>query len=184
MFSVWWKLVSSVFCMSAFILCGTHWTPPTVTHIFSFCFSPFLFSLSYMYVARLFLNRFTLRDHTVSIHTLYVTLHTMYYLQTIIAIALVSVVMPCHQINEYWLINWLIIIIPCTQCFQPGYLCFGFAPIVDGPGGFIPDLPTTLRENLGADTVPLMSGICRDDGALFTLVCKSLRHVSGRKSIN
>ena len=66
--------------------------------------------------------------------------------------------------------------------FQPGYMCLGFAPVVDGPGGFIPDLPTTLRENLGADSVPLMSGICRDDGAAFTVVCKSVCHISGRRS--
>jgi carboxylesterase type B len=50
-----------------------------------------------------------------------------------------------------------------------GYVCLGFAPIVDGPGGFIPDLPLTLRENLGADSVPLLSGINKDDGSLFTL---------------
>jgi carboxylesterase type B len=56
--------------------------------------------------------------------------------------------------------------IRCT----PGYVCLGFAPVVDGPGGFIPDLPLTLRENLGEDSVPLLSGINRDDGSLFTVL--------------
>jgi len=55
--------------------------------------------------------------------------------------------------------------IECT----PGYFCQGFAPIVDGPGGFLPDNPLTLRENLGQDTVPILAGHCKDDGSLYTL---------------
>lgn len=65
--------------------------------------------------------------------------------------------------------------------FQPGYGCLGFGPIVDGPDGFLPDVPLTLRENLGVNSVPLLSGICRDDGSLVTLFCKSLCHVCSQK---
>lgn len=58
-----------------------------------------------------------------------------------------------------------------SMCFfQPGYLCAGFAPIVDGSGGFIPKLPLTLREEMPASQyVPIIGGICRDDGSVFTL---------------
>lgn len=43
---------------------------------------------------------------------------------------------------------------------------------MDGPGGFVPDLPLTLRQNLGEDSVPLLAGICKDDGSLYTTFCK------------
>jgi carboxylesterase type B len=56
--------------------------------------------------------------------------------------------------------------IECT----PGYFCQGYAPIVDGPGGFIPKRPKDIKEELGSATVPLISGICRDDGSLYTPV--------------
>jgi carboxylesterase type B len=55
--------------------------------------------------------------------------------------------------------------ITCT----PGYFCQGFAPIVDGPGGFLPDVPLTLREQLGSNSVPVIGGHCSDDGSLYTL---------------
>jgi len=51
----------------------------------------------------------------------------------------------------------------------PGYFCQGYAPIVDGNGGFIPDIPAKLREEATAESfVPIISGICRDDGSLYT----------------
>jgi carboxylesterase type B len=55
--------------------------------------------------------------------------------------------------------------IECT----PGYFCQGYAPIVDGDGGFVPDVPLKLREEAHDDSyVPIISGICRDDGSLYT----------------
>lgn len=54
--------------------------------------------------------------------------------------------------------------VECT----PGYFCQGFAPIVDGPGGFIPKMPKELKEELGSAAVPTISGICKDDGSLYT----------------
>lgn len=51
----------------------------------------------------------------------------------------------------------------------PGYFCQGYAPIVDGPGGFLPDYPSNLREAGNFVKGPLMTGICRDDGSLYTL---------------
>jgi len=55
--------------------------------------------------------------------------------------------------------------IACT----PGYFCQGFAPIIDGPGGFMPDFPLKLREELKEDSLPIISGLCKDDGSLFTI---------------
>jgi carboxylesterase type B len=55
--------------------------------------------------------------------------------------------------------------IECT----PGFFCQGFAPIVDGPGGFMPDIPLTLREELGEASVPIIAGHCSDDGSLYTI---------------
>jgi hypothetical protein len=43
------------------------------------------------------------------------------------------------------------------------------APVIDGPGGFIPDFPAVLRDNEQFNKVPIMSGNTRDDGSLFTL---------------
>jgi len=55
--------------------------------------------------------------------------------------------------------------IDCT----PGYFCQGYAPIVDGPGGFIPKIPLVMREEMAPSSyVPIISGICRDDGSLYT----------------
>jgi carboxylesterase type B len=55
--------------------------------------------------------------------------------------------------------------VECT----PGYFCQGYAPIVDGDGGFVPDIPLKLREEAHDDSyVPIISGICRDDGSLYT----------------
>jgi len=55
--------------------------------------------------------------------------------------------------------------IECT----PGYFCQGFAPIVDGPGGFLPEHPYKLRQELGEDSVPVIAGHCSDDGSLYTI---------------
>lgn len=60
-------------------------------------------------------------------------------------------------------------------CCQPGYFCQGYAPIVDGPGGFMPDIPLRLRETMSPSRyVPIISGICRDDGSLYTAFCEQL----------
>jgi len=55
--------------------------------------------------------------------------------------------------------------IECT----PGHFCQGFAPIIDGPGGFLPDSPLKLREELGDASVPVIAGHCKDDGSLYTI---------------
>jgi carboxylesterase type B len=66
-------------------------------------------------------------------------------------------------------LNWTVIrnnqALNCT----PGYFCQGYAPIVDGPGGFLPDYPTVIRESGNFVQGPLITGICRDDGSLYTL---------------
>ena len=51
----------------------------------------------------------------------------------------------------------------------PGYFCQGYAPIVDGPGGFLPDSPKNIRESGEFVQGPLITGICRDDASLYTL---------------
>jgi carboxylesterase type B len=55
--------------------------------------------------------------------------------------------------------------IECTV----GTFCQGFAPIVDGPGGFIPEKPLDMRRKLGDQSVPMITGICSDDGSLYTI---------------
>lgn len=65
----------------------------------------------------------------------------------------------------------------CCMMFtiQPGYFCQGYAPIVDGPGGFIPEMPLDMKlAQSAASTVPIISGICRDDGSLYTAACKNV----------
>jgi carboxylesterase type B len=66
-------------------------------------------------------------------------------------------------------LNWTIIrnnqALNCT----PGYFCQGYAPIMDGPGGFFPDYPDAIRESGNFTQGPLITGICRDDGSLYTL---------------
>ena len=58
-------------------------------------------------------------------------------------------------------------------CVQPGHFCQGYAPIVDGPGGFIPKQPLEMRRELPADqVVPSMGGICSDDGSLYAFICE------------
>jgi len=55
--------------------------------------------------------------------------------------------------------------IECT----PGYFCEGISAIVDGPGGFLPEHPFKLRQELGEDSVPVIAGHCSDDGSLYTI---------------
>lgn len=55
---------------------------------------------------------------------------------------------------------------------QPGFQCLGMAPVVDGPGGFLPDTPYNLRQNGQFEPVPLLTGITRNGGAMFASVCK------------
>jgi len=45
--------------------------------------------------------------------------------------------------------------IECT----PGTFCQGFAPIVDGPGGFMPEMPIKLIEEMGDNSVNIISGL-------------------------
>ena len=56
---------------------------------------------------------------------------------------------------------------------QPGYFCLGFAPVVDGPDGLLPSDPWTLREQGKFKKLPLLSGITKDDGSLYTVSSKS-----------
>ncbi|TFY71898.1 hypothetical protein EVG20_g1117 [Dentipellis fragilis] len=49
---------------------------------------------------------------------------------------------------------------------QPG--AFPFAPVIDGPGGIIPDLPTTRLLAGAGPRIPFMSGTVLDEGTSFT----------------
>ncbi len=46
------------------------------------------------------------------------------------------------------------------------------APVVDGPGGFLPDTPYNLRQSGQFRPVPLLTGITQNEGGLFALDCK------------
>lgn len=50
----------------------------------------------------------------------------------------------------------------------PGFFCQGFAPVVDGEGGVLPQDPWTMREKNLHAKLPLMSGQCTDDGSMYT----------------
>ena len=45
--------------------------------------------------------------------------------------------------------------------------CDGFRPSVDGPGGFIPDVPWKMRAEGAGHVVPEMVGLCTMDSAFF-----------------
>lgn len=47
--------------------------------------------------------------------------------------------------------------------------CLGFAPVVDGPDGFLPAHPIEMRQNESFAKVPMMEGITREDGFLYAL---------------
>ena len=65
---------------------------------------------------------------------------------------------------------------PWYFTFQPGHFCQGHAPVIDGPGGFIPDYPYRLREEEEfAQDVQIMSGYNSEDGSLYTVF--SMLHV-------
>ena len=60
-----------------------------------------------------------------------------------------------------------------TSClFQPGYFCLGFAPVVDGLDGFLPDIPLEMRKRGEFPDIPVMTGYLQEDGALYTLGCE------------
>jgi carboxylesterase type B len=42
------------------------------------------------------------------------------------------------------------------------------APVIDGPAGFIPDHPLVLREKGLINHVPIITGLNREDGSLYT----------------
>lgn len=45
--------------------------------------------------------------------------------------------------------------------------------MVDGPGGFLPDLPSVLEKTVNASFgVPTLSGITADDGSADAAFCK------------
>ena len=42
-----------------------------------------------------------------------------------------------------------------------------YSPVVDGPGGFLPELPATLITSGNFSSVDFIGGHCTDDGSLF-----------------
>ena len=55
----------------------------------------------------------------------------------------------------------------CISIFQPGFICVGMAPVVDGPGGFMPQKPVFQRMDGDVMQGPIIAGINREDGSLF-----------------
>lgn len=49
----------------------------------------------------------------------------------------------------------------------------GFAPVVDGPDGFLPAMPQELRSAGKFAHVDIMGGQTNKDGSPYTLICKS-----------
>ena len=69
---------------------------------------------------------------------------------------------------------------PCMYVFLQGCI-----PVVDGPGGFIPDTPMALREQGDIMSGPILSGINHDEcstflvgGRLWNFIYIYIRHIS------
>ena len=56
--------------------------------------------------------------------------------------------------------------------FQPGYYCGGMGPVVDGPGGFLPEKPADLRAAGSVMNGPIIAGTNEEDGSLFVPICE------------
>ena len=58
---------------------------------------------------------------------------------------------------------------------QSGWISQGFAPVIDGPGGFLPDNPYYARGNgtFNRD-VQVISGHTSEDGSMYLLPCKTI----------
>ena len=81
----------------------------------------------------------------------------------------------CNYIlNANFILNSTIFTLLCSRyvIFQPGFICLGMAPVVDGPGGFLPQEPHELRASGDVLSGPIMSGICREDGSIFATLCE------------
>ena len=53
---------------------------------------------------------------------------------------------------------------------------FQFVPVIDGPGGIIPDLPSTLVASGKFSKIPTMTGTNLDDGTSSVLLLSSSSH--------
>ena len=50
------------------------------------------------------------------------------------------------------------------------HICLGMVPVVDGPGGYIPDTPQNLRESGEFKYIPEMIGYNQNDAFEYTLL--------------
>ena len=66
---------------------------------------------------------------------------------------------------------------PVLHMFQDGYTCIGMVPVVDGPGGFLPQSPVDLRKSGSVMNGPIISGITEEDSSLFLPLCKTFYHI-------
>ena len=46
-------------------------------------------------------------------------------------------------------------------------------PVVDGPGGFLPEMPVDMRKSGSVMNGPIISGINEEDGSLGAAFCES-----------
>ena len=60
----------------------------------------------------------------------------------------------------------------CALVMQPGHFCQGHAPVIDGPGNFLPSNPLEQRENGEFSRVPLMGGYNAEDGSVYVIACE------------
>ena len=49
--------------------------------------------------------------------------------------------------------------------FQYGMMWGPFGPVVDGPGGLLPEHPVQIRESQDFLKVPIIAGVTKDEGA-------------------
>ena len=50
---------------------------------------------------------------------------------------------------------------------QESYDCVGMVPVVDGPGGFLPEMPHEIRGKGEHNKVPIMTGVTTEEAYMF-----------------
>ena len=55
---------------------------------------------------------------------------------------------------------------------QEGFFCLGMVPVVDGPGGFLPDTPSNIRLSKNYTMVPEIITHTAEDGMIYMVACR------------
>ena len=64
-------------------------------------------------------------------------------------------------IPDVYIHSWLPVFI------QESYDCAGMVPVVDGPGGFLPEMPHEIRGKGEHNKVSIMTGVTTEEAYMF-----------------